>query len=426
MPEPSLLPESFEQLRLDSPEGFNLSERILQPAILLDRVEGRILAQLAACRMQNGVMSLRTAPTNRHAWVVDESTIRPIPRDAPKIFGELLAGVDPDNLRYSEAIRLIRNGGELLRVHTTERFRTTGKVASESMNGALNVPGLCATLFRYQARGVQWMYETIHQSGGLILADEMGLGKTVQIIALLLLEPPERHAPALIACPTSLIANWERELARFAPSLTVLVHRGPNRTGVYRGLQTTDVVIATYETVTNDISIFSSFEWSWLICDEAQALKNPASNRRETFGRIPRRWAIPLTGTPVENSLSDLWSLADLAVPGLLGSRHDFEQSYPDSSESAQALHALTAPIILRRRVVDVAGDLPERTWTIIWSTNTCRSARRQWQSILWPVHLWLRSSSSFSVLTLGYAARVGMKPMPKRLALQAREFHRS
>jgi SNF2 family DNA or RNA helicase len=361
MPESSLLPESFEQLCEDPPEGFILSERIIEPVIVIDRVYGKIVALLAASRMQNGALSLRTAPTNRHAWVIDGFTIRPIPHDAPEIFRKLLAGSAPDNLRYSEAIQLMRNTGELLRVHATDGFRTTGKVAAESMDATVNVPGLCATLFPYQARGVQWMRETIHRSGGLILADEMGLGKTIQIIALLLLEPPEQNSPALVTCPTSLIANWERELARFAPGLTVLVHRGPHRTGVYRGLQSANVVIATYETVTSDISIFSSFEWSWLICDEAQALKNPDSNRRQAIGGIPRRRAIPMTGTPVENSLFDLWSLADVAVPGLLGSRSEFEQSYPDSIESAQALNSMTDPIILRRRVADVAGDLPER-----------------------------------------------------------------
>jgi SNF2 family DNA or RNA helicase len=361
MPESSLLPESFEQLRADPPEGFTLSERIVEPVILIDRVDGRIVGQLAASRTRNGVISLLAAPTNQHAWVVDGSTIRPIPYDAPRIFHELLEGSDPDSLRYSEAIRLMRNDSELLRVHSTDRFRIAGKIAAESMAITLEVPGLCGTLFPYQARGVKWMRETISSAGGLILADEMGLGKTIQIIALLLLEMPEQRSPALIVCPTSLIANWERELARFAPGLTVLIHRGPHRTGVYRGLQTTTVVITTYETVTNDISIFSSFEWAWLICDEAQALKNPDSDRRQAIASIPRRRAIPMTGTPVENSLSDLWSLADVAVPELLGSRREFEQSYPDSIESAQALRRLTDPIILRRYVADVAGDLPER-----------------------------------------------------------------
>lgn len=218
-----------------------------------------------------------------------------------------------------------------------------------------------ATLFPYQARGVRWMWETINHTGGLILADEMGLGKTLQIIALLLMAPPKSDSPALIVCPTSLIANWQREFGRFSNGVTTMVHRGPNRTGVYRGLQTASVVITTYDTMLNDITIFSSFEWSWVICDEAQAIKNPDSNRRKAVAAIPRRRTIPMTGTPVENSLLDLWSLADVAIPGLLGGRREFEMTYPDSMESAHAVGQLCDPIILKRRVVDVAGDLPER-----------------------------------------------------------------
>jgi SNF2 family DNA or RNA helicase len=140
-----------------------------------------------------------------------------------------------------------------------------------------------------------------------------------------------------------------------------MVHRGPNRAGVYRELQKTNVVITTYDTMVNDISIFSSFEWSWVICDEAQAIKNPDSNRRQAIVTIPRRRTIPMTGTPVENSLLDLWSLSDFAIPGLLGSRREFEVAFPDNIESANEIGRFTDPLILRRRVADVASDLPER-----------------------------------------------------------------
>ncbi len=270
-------------------------------------------------------------------------------------------GSDPDSLSFSEAVRLIRAKGLDLTVEPSASFLQAGRALSEKLEGELDVPGLTATLYPYQARGVHWMRETIAHTGGLILADEMGLGKTLQIIALLLLEPPQESAPALIICPTSLIANWVREFTRFAPSLTVLVHRGSERAGIYRELQKTHVVIATYDTMVNDIAIFSCLEWSWVICDEAQAIKNPDSNRRKAIETIPRRRSIPMTGTPVENSLLDLWSLMDFAIPGLLGSRSEFEQAYPDSVDSAQAVGAITDPVILKRRVVDVAGDLPER-----------------------------------------------------------------
>lgn len=354
-------PENFEQLRACPPPGFTISDRVIDPVVVVDRVGHTIVARLAGTRTLNGIKHVYPAPSNGHAWVVDGNTIRPIPRDASRFFAQKLKGSDPNNLQYSEAIRLIREAGSVMCVEADESFRRAGMVAAKALESEITIPGLTATLFPYQARGVRWMWETISHTGGLILADEMGLGKTLQIIALLLMEPPENCAPALIICPTSLIANWEREIARFAPTLTVTVHRGPNRAGIYKGLQVASIVISTYDTLVNDISIFSSFEWSWVVCDEAQAIKNPDSNRRQAIARIPRRRTIPMTGTPVENSLLDLWSLTDVAIPGLLGTRREFESTYPDSIESAHEIGRLTDSVILKRRVADVAGDLPER-----------------------------------------------------------------
>lgn len=357
----SSLPPDFQELRSSLPEGFTLSERVIEPVIEIGRSGGKIAATLAGRRISRGIPAIFAAPTNRHTWVSDGTTIRPLPRDVAAVFGKRLAGLDSGRLRYSDAVRLIREDSQELPAVPAPSLLEDGRLAAEQMSPEIGIPGLNAKLFPYQARGVRWMWETVSMTGGLILADEMGLGKTIQIIALLLHELPTKESPALILCPTSLIANWEREFGRFAPGVTVLTHRGPDRTGVYRGLQKANVVIATYDTVVNDISIFSSFEWSWMICDEAQAIKNPDSHRREVVASIPRRRTIPMTGTPVENSLFDLWSLADVAIPGLLGSRCEFEQAYGDTLESAQALRPFTDPIILKRRVADVAGDLPDR-----------------------------------------------------------------
>ncbi|SDI81163.1 Helicase conserved C-terminal domain-containing protein [Lutimaribacter saemankumensis] len=205
------------------------------------------------------------------------------------------------------------------------------------------------------------MNRTISHTGGILLADEMGLGKTIQIIALLMLQKPSKQHPALIICPTSLIANWRSEIFRFAPTLSILIHRGPKRAGVSSGLKRAQVVLSTYDTVVNDVSIFEGVEWSWLICDEAQALKNPDSGRRKSIAKLPRQRTIPMTGTPIETSLLDLWSLVDLAIPGLLRDRDAFEKEFPNTEESARELAGLTDPIVLRREVKDVASDLPDR-----------------------------------------------------------------
>lgn len=356
----TVLPRAFRDLPGHIPADFQLSDRVLDAEILIDRQAEGIVARLVGTRMVRGARQVFFAPSVFHAWVIDGSTFRPLPVDASEAFLQVLGQCDPANLSYSQAVALL-NAKSDIAVQATGRFLASGRVAADDLPDTMEVPGLVASLFPYQARGIRWMHETVARTGGLILADEMGLGKTLQIIALFLIDIPPIDAPALVVCPTSLIANWVREIDKFAPSLSVMIHRGPHRTGIYRGLQRANVVVTTYDTMVNDIAIFSAFEWSWVICDEAQAIKNPDSNRRKAIGTIPRRSTIPMTGTPVENSLLDLWSLTDFAIPGLLGTRRDFERSYPDTFDSAKVLNSITDPIILKRRVSDVAGDLPER-----------------------------------------------------------------
>ncbi|MCC1498289.1 DEAD/DEAH box helicase [Alcanivorax sp. 1008] len=355
------LPEGLESLRGLLPSEVSISERIIDPIVVVSRARGRIVARLAGVKMFRGRRILCFAPSNRHAWVLDGNLVRPLPRDVVAVVFGLLRGLDPENLSYGDALSLINRSDSEVVFEADDDFFRPGSVSAEVFPDEIYIPGLSATLYPYQARGIAWMRETISQTGGLILADEMGLGKTIQIISLLLLDSPSDESPALILCPTSLIANWVREFSRFACDMTLMVHRGSERAGIYRDLMKAQVVITTYDTMVNDLSIFSSIEWSWVICDEAQAIKNPDSNRRCAIMNIPRRRAIPMTGTPVENGLLDLWSLADFAIPGLLGSRHEFQQKYPDDLDSAQALSKITDPIILKRRVADVAGDLPDR-----------------------------------------------------------------
>ncbi|MDP2738623.1 MAG: DEAD/DEAH box helicase [Pseudorhodobacter sp.] len=355
------LPHDFNGLLKTLPHGFSTSERVLEPVILIARTSGRLSVGLGGKRIIRGEVRLLEAPTIAHSWVADGTILRPLPADCPNFVARILGDEDPGDISYATAIKLFRTPPEGLGVEMAPDVLHSGKIAAEELPSAIEITGLHADLFPYQAKGVQWMRETVDRTGGLILADEMGLGKTLQIIALLLMEPPEKTSPALIVCPTSLIANWVREFEKFAPGLSLMVHRGEHRAGIYRDLQVASVVITTYETMVNDISIFSSFEWSWVICDEAQAIKNPRSNRRQAIVTIPRRRSIPMTGTPVENTLMDLWSLADFAIPGMLGDRSVFEVEFPDTVESGQALGQLTDPIILKRRVRDVAADLPDR-----------------------------------------------------------------
>lgn len=357
----SALPRDFDDLLDAVPEGYSLSDRIVEPVVLVSRVSGAMVVKLGGKRIVRGEVRLIEAPSVSHAWVADGTILRPLPKDAPGLVSRCLGDENPNDISYATAIRLLRTPPEGLGIEAAPDVLHSGKIAAEELSAEISIPHLHADLFPYQARGVQWMWETVNRTGGLILADEMGLGKTLQIIALLLMNPPEKDSPALVVCPTSLIANWVREFGKFAPDLSIMVHRGPHRAGIYRDLQVASVVITTYETMVNDIAIFSSLEWAWVICDEAQAIKNPHSNRRQAIVTIPRRNSIPMTGTPVENTLLDLWSLADFAIPGMLGDRTVFEVEFPDTLEAGQALGRLTDPIILKRRVRDVAADLPDR-----------------------------------------------------------------
>ena len=355
------LPADFRQISAAPAAGWELSSRVVQPEIRIRKEATGFYFSVAGTKVVRGEKKIWYSPGPNYNWVADGTVIRPLPHDTADVVRQMLGGELTETLGFPDIVRLVRLENPEIPVVVEDNVFHSAQSTAAELRPEQEIPGLHAALFPYQAQGVAWMDQTIRHTGGLILADEMGLGKTIQIIALLLCDKPKMSRPALIICPTSLIANWRKEIMKFAPELSVLIHRGGNRTGITSGLQRSQVVLSTYDTVVNDVSIFAGMTWSWLICDEAQALKNPDSGRREAVGRVPRQRTIPMTGTPVETSLLDLWSLADLAIPGLLGSRDDFEADYPDSEESAKSLARLTDPVVLCRKVRDVAGDLPER-----------------------------------------------------------------
>ncbi len=354
------LPADYRQLVQNPPAGWSISSRIVQPEVRLSKADNGFTASLYGSRTVRGEKRLWSALSPDHNWVADNRTIRPLPHDSPNILREMIGDVAPGSTSFPDVIRLLRLEDPDMPVSADKSVFLSGRSASEKLSTDMDISGLNANLFPYQAQGVAWMRQTINHTGGLILADEMGLGKTIQIIALLL-DIGDNSESALVICPTSLIANWRTEIFRFAPELAVLIHRGPHRTGTITGFQRAQIVLSTYDTVVQDIAIIAGMTWGWLICDEAQALKNPDSGRRKSIALIPRKHMISMTGTPVETSLLNLWSLTDLAIPGLIGSRQSFEKDFPDSENSAKELARLTDPVVLCRKVSDVAGDLPKR-----------------------------------------------------------------
>src|SRR5215472_5290773 len=231
-----------------------------------------------------------------------------------------------------------------------------------------------AKLRPYQERGLSWLAFLAAAGLGACLADDMGLGKTVQLLALEAVQRTENPGgpPTLLLCPMSLVGNWQREAARFAPALRVYAHHGRERLreGELAGrLAETDLMVTTYATATRDIDELAGGQWRRVVLDEAQAVKNSRSQAARAVRRLHAGQRIALTGTPVENRLAELWSLMDFLNPGLLGPAEQFRTRYAipverhGQTEPAERLRAITRPYVLRRVKTDPAiiSDLPEK-----------------------------------------------------------------
>lgn len=231
--------------------------------------------------------------------------------------------------------------------------------------------GLGLQLRPYQLQGVAWLQYLREQHLAGILADDMGLGKTAQVLAHLLIEQQAgrlQGAPALVVLPTSLIANWQAEAARVAPSLRVLTLHGPQRAGKLPELPQHDVVLTTYPLLWRDIEQLQPHTFHLLILDEAQTVKNAASRSADAVRRVRARYRLCMTGTPLENHLGELWAQFDFLMPGFLGDARSFKRQWRDPIEvngetvRARLLADRVRPFILRRRKDEVATELPPRT----------------------------------------------------------------
>ncbi len=240
--------------------------------------------------------------------------------------------------------------------------------------------GFTGQLRPYQQRGLAWLAFLASLGLGACLADDMGLGKTVQLLALLLAEREryrpsgrrKRIAPTLLICPVSVAGNWRRESERFAPTLRVYVHHGPDRLKDRQFAKTaraSDLVITTYALATRDRDAFAEVKWGRVALDEAQNIKTIDAKQTKAIRSLPALHRIALTGTPVENRLSELHSIMDFLNPGLLGPAATFKRMYATPIErwrdhdAAERLRHVTGPFILRRLKTDkqIISDLPEK-----------------------------------------------------------------
>ncbi|MCR9166222.1 MAG: DEAD/DEAH box helicase [Nannocystaceae bacterium] len=276
-----------------------------------------------------------------------------VPELASDVLDELQTAFEDDSLNWS---------GD------TERVRM--RVPRDEPPPVDPPAGLKATLRPYQMEGLAFLQHLRAHGAGAILADDMGLGKTLQTITHILKEKESgrMHDPVLVVAPTSLVGNWQREIAKFAPALEVHVHYGSRRRHVVRNVKFSDVVITTYGLLMRDSDVFESQAFYMVVLDEAQTIKNARSQAHAAVKAVDAQYRIALSGTPVENNLDELWALFDFAMPGLLGDAPQFRAAFrvpiekQGNTDRMDTLRRRVAPFILRRLKTDVATDLPPKT----------------------------------------------------------------
>lgn len=327
-------------------------------------------------------------------------------------FFEKMRREDGGELDLAEAIRfglgeeeLIEAPFPILMIEAEGRIKDMlARLSGEGAIEQVDVPsGFNGTLRPYQAAGLSWL-SYLHELGfGACLADDMGLGKTIELIAFLLHERKEytkseqkskakagkkAHStgPTLLICPMSVVGNWARELTKFSPSLKAMVHHGPDRRSkdaFAKEAEMCDIVITTYATALRDEDILSRVHWDHLVLDEAQNIKNPNTKQTRTIKRLNSDHRIALTGTPIENRLSELWSIMDFLNPGYLGAAKSFHENFAlpiekyRNRDRAERLRRMTQPFILRRLKTDPAiiRDLPDKIETKVYYNLTPEQA---------------------------------------------------
>lgn len=274
---------------------------------------------------------------------------------------EIIPGVSVDTIESQVAVG-----------HFFEKLFNLSKIEEVSIP-----QGFVGTLREYQKRGFYWLTFLRSHGIGACLADDMGLGKTVQSICLLLYEREKKLTdnPTLIICPTSVVGNWEKEIEKFAPGLKCAVHHGNSRWGYEtfsKEILKNEVIITTYALMVRDKDLFQKQQWAGIILDEAQNIKNSSTKQTQYIKTLKAEYKIALTGTPVENRLSDLWSIMDFLNKGYLYNWSTFRSEFAvpierdGDSKKSNKLKKLITPFVLRRLKTDtnIIKDLPEKIET--------------------------------------------------------------
>ncbi len=305
---------------------------------------------------------------SQREYKLPDGTVAILPEEWFSDFRHLL---EVSQHQQDDTLRLKKYQAPLLNL--SQQKNNTSRLARAIENldeiPATTLPtGLNATLRQYQARGYDWLHFMKEQQMGCILADDMGLGKTLQTLALLLKEYEEGNSsPSLIVLPTSLIYNWKSEAEKFAPDLKVYIHTGVNRSKNAEVFAGFNLILTTYGIVRQDISLLKDYPFHYVVLDESQTIKNPDSKTAKAIRKLVCSHKLSLTGTPIENTVMDIWSQMTFLNPGLLGSEAFFKKFYvipiekeKDAKRSAK-LRSIIYPFILRRRKDQVERELPPK-----------------------------------------------------------------
>lgn len=304
---------------------------------------------------------------------------------------------DEMTLSLEDALRLSTGDTQIIEKLPVVNFEAGGKL-QELLNALTNNRSLepiptpkqfKGELRPYQARGAGWLSFLEQWGLGACLADDMGLGKTIEFIAFLLhlQEQNSLENPVLLVCPTSVLGNWEREVKRFSSTLNVIVHHGdkrPKGKNFAKAIQDKQLVITSYPLTFRDEKELQSIAWQGVVLDEAQNIKNPDAKQSKTVRNLTASFKIALTGTPVENRLSELWSIMDFLNPGYLGQKPFFQRRFAvpiekyGDTDSLKILRSLVQPFILRRLKSDkdIIQDLPEKQENTIFCPLSTEQAK--------------------------------------------------
>ena len=240
----------------------------------------------------------------------------------------------------------------------------------------------------FQKEGLHWLLQLYETNMNGILADDMGLGKTIQSIMLLNNVQTKHAPPSIIIMPKTLLFNWKKELETFAPKLNILIYDGPKRSQLIPTFKSHDIILSSYTSIRLDFKELSTTPFNIKILDEAQYIKNHTTNTFKAIKKIKTNHTLLLTGTPLENSISDLWSLMEIANPNYFGAHKPFETFYSDKMNQ-DLLKASLQPFMLRRRKKDVLKDLPSVTVQELWASPSpqeiqayTKFASKEWAQI--------------------------------------------